>query len=255
MSTRTLVKPWTADVWSVGVFGVAVGAVLSQRQAWPLSWEFAVFVVAAYLSLFVAWVASGRGSSSVVGAMAAVLATLAIFEAIRHEPWGLFCLADPGRCNWGIDHYLSYVVGWVLLLGSPIVGALLVGWKAFRPTAVNEQLFGRFVWMSAMGVAAGAVLVPFGWNWYLLGTMAAVMLGGHLREAGHRVGSILIAIVLIVAALAFLGLYGVGVAVGCAMGGSCGWSTAQKIAFWVGPVVVAVSMFVSAALIMSRPRP
>lgn len=245
-------------MWRVGVFGVAVGAMLSRNRAWPSTWEFATVVVAASLSLFVAWVASGRGSLSVVGAMAVALLAVAVFEAVKYEPWGLFCLADPGRCNWGIDRYLPYVVGWVLLLGAPVVGALLVGLKALRPAALTEELFGRYVWLTSMGVVTGAVIMQFGWDWYLLGavlgTMAAVTLGGHVRDAGHRVVSVLIAIALTVAALGFLGLYGVGVAIGCVYGGSCGWTTAETIAFWIGPVVLAGSMIASAASISFRPR-
>jgi hypothetical protein len=242
-----------SDMWQIGPFGVAIGAVMLRASSF--AWEFIVPVVATLVFLYVARIASARGARSLLGISAAALLAVTAFYAIVHEPWALFCVTDPGKCNWGIDLYSSYVVGWFLLLTAPLLGGLLVGWEALRPGSIAAQQFANLLWLPAAGVATGTVVTVSGWNWYLLGTMAFIVIGGYARTTDHRAVARVIAIALIVAALVFLALYGVATILGCVNQGSCGWSIAKIMAHWSGAMVLAGSIVASATSMFVRHRP
>lgn len=55
-----------------------------------------------------------------------------------------------------------------------------------------------------------------------------------------RVTRVIAGVLIILLGLALLALYGVGIAIGCAQQGSCGWSTGKALSVWVPSGVVTL---------------
>jgi len=251
-SMRVPLRSATPHMWQIGPFGVAIGSVMLREL--PSAWEFIAPVVVTLVLLYLARNARAREARSLLGTSAVGLFAVAAFYGVVHEPWALLCVADPGKCNWGIDRVSSYVAGWVLLLTAPFLGGTLVGWETLRPESMTAQQFANLLWLPAAGVATGTVVVVSGWNWLLLGTMAAIVIGGYAHTINRRAVAWVIAIALLGGTLMFLALYGVSTAVGCVHRGSCGWSLAQTVSHWSGAMVLAGSTVLSAASMLVKHR-
>jgi hypothetical protein len=176
----------------------------------------------------------------VVGLSAMGLVAVFAYLAIVNEPWASSALAR--YLTYNRTEALFYVAEWLLVLGVPLVGAVLVAWKTTHPQAVSEQRFGQLMWMLAFGIAIGLVVMFWGTNWLFLGAMVMIIFGGYAGSSGHRGVTRAVGLALGFAGLAVLPLYGFLIALGCSMQGSCGWSGTEIVANWVGPLLVAASL-------------
>ena len=212
------------------VFGIAIGAAMLPGAGVNARSGYVVPVVAALVLVWASCAASRSDQRVMVGLCAVGLVAVSVSLAI----------------------ITVFFVGWLLIVLVPLGGAVLAGWRAVRPASLSHDRFRRWMWGIALGIAASSVIVGYGLSWSLLGAMAAILVGGYVGRAGHRVLAVLIGIALIVVAVLSLAGFAIGTALMCVNRGSCGWSGYEALRHWAGFLIVEGSLVVAAVSMFAR---
>lgn len=243
-----------ATRWRIGVCGVAVGATLIESTHWRWVWRWLAPIAVALVLLFLARWALAHKRAGLVWSCSVGLVGVTTYFVASTATSTLQCLTDPDACNWGVGLYLSYAASWALVIIAPLVGAFVAVARLLWPQRWGLSQAASVLWFCALATSVGAVLSILDVRWLVLGVMALMTVGGMVRDAdGPRPLTTLIAIVLSAAIVAVVVTFGVGMAIGCANRGSCGWTWYETLAAWMPALVVVGSIALSIVALFSRP--